>query len=119
MFIVMLHPSMLMMIPIDSARRDDSIGCYIVFWSNLDLCCENPDCRLDFEAASCFLTPFLTKTFCPSYERVASAAAASMPSSSSLKKQSVHSIHERELEFGKILGSGDGCRPTVYCRRCN
>ena len=34
----------------------------LLFWSNLNLWCENPGCQLDLQAAGHFLTPFLTET---------------------------------------------------------
>ena len=55
-----------MLVLIDRASRDDSNGCHVVFWSNLDLTGEIshvPCRRLDFEAANGFVTPFLTETF--------------------------------------------------------
>ena len=53
----------LMLVLIDRARRDDSIGCHIAFWSNFHLRCENSGCRLDFQTADCFVAPFLAETF--------------------------------------------------------
>jgi len=47
---------------IESAWRELSNGGHIVLLSNLDLSCEILGCRLDFQAADGFLTPFLTET---------------------------------------------------------
>ena len=50
------------MVPIDAASRELSIGCHIVYLVKFGPLLENPSCRLDFQAASHFLAPFLTET---------------------------------------------------------
>jgi hypothetical protein len=59
-----LLSSCIKLVLIDRARRDDSIGCYIVNIHFFDPNGENLGCRLDFEATDGFLTPFLTETIC-------------------------------------------------------
>ena len=60
---------------IDRASNDDSNGCHIVIWSNLDLGIENPACRLDLQSADGFLALFLT----PSFEQKSSNRADYTP----------------------------------------